>query len=331
MKKNIALVAGGYSGEYDISIKSSLQVLRNIDQSVYNVFLVIIKKESWMCVSPEDCVQEIDRKDFSILRDGQKFCFDAAMIVIHGTPGEDGKLQGYFDMLNIPYTTCSQDVSSATFNKYFCKLIVSSFGLPTANFFFYTKHTPIQITEIIDALAYPVFVKPNKNGSSVGVSKAHNLAELDEAITNAFAADDEILVEETIVGREITCGILRDAGELVALPVTEIISKKEFFDYEAKYTPGMAEEVVPADIDEETALRCQEISRNLYTRLNCSGVVRFDYILSDDTFYFLEVNTVPGLSEGSIVPKMVRAFGWTEKELYGKLIENALNPVSGGQ
>ena len=324
MKKNIALVAGGYSGEYDISINSSLQVLRNIDMNAWNVFLVILKKDSWMCVSPEDCVQEIDRKDFSIMRNSEKLCFDAAMIVIHGTPGEDGKLQGYFDMINLPYTTCAADISAVTFNKYLCKLLVATSGLPTANFFFYTRTSPIRITEIVDSLALPVFVKPNKNGSSVGVTKAHDLAELDAAITDAFRFDDEILVEEFISGRELTCGVLKDNDELITFPVCEVISKKEFFDYEAKYTPGMAEEVVPAAIDEETSARCQEISRNLYTRLNCKGVVRFDYILSDQIFYFLEVNTVPGLSEGSIVPKMVRAHGWTEGELYSKLIEGCL-------
>jgi D-alanine-D-alanine ligase len=320
MKKNIALVAGGYSGEYEISINSARRVLANIDRELFEVFLVIINRESWLCEDANGTPFPLDRTDFTIVTASGKLRFDMAMIIIHGTPGEDGKLQGYFDMTGIPYNTCSHDTSAATFNKYYCKLLVHTLGLPLAKHQFYTNRNQPDSDAVIAALGLPLFVKPNQNGSSVGISKAHTKEELEKAIEHAFSCDTEILIEEFIKGREITCGVIRLKNEMLCLPLCEIVSKKEFFDYEAKYTPGMADELVPAPLTDDLADRCTELSRKLYDGLNCKGIVRFDYILSNNEFFFLEVNTVPGLSAGSIVPKMVRAHGWTEGEFYTRMI-----------
>lgn len=322
MKKNIALIAGGYSGEYEISIASARRIMENIDHDRYQVFLIRIQKESWLAEDADGTPVSLNRTDFTLNLNNGILHFDKAMIIIHGPPGENGMLQGYLDMIGIPYTTCSHDTSAATFNKYYCKLLVKSFGIPLARHLFFTRHHTVNADDIIRELPLPLFVKPNQNGSSVGVRKAKTRESLEEAIAYAFSFDTEILVEETLVGREITCGVLRLGTELVSLPLCEVVSKKEFFDYEAKYSPGMAEERVPAPLTDEVNRKCTEISRFLYEKLNCRGVVRFDYILSGDTFYFLEVNTVPGMSAGSIVPKMVRANGWTEREFYNLLIEN---------
>jgi len=324
MKKNIALVAGGYSGEYEISINSARRVLENIDREIFEVFLVIINRETWKCEDVNGKSLSLDRTDFTVNTATGKIRFDMAMIIIHGTPGEDGKLQGYFDMIGIPYNTCSHDTAAATFNKYYCKLLVHSLGLSLAKHQFYTKRDQPDPEAIISALGLPLFIKPNQNGSSVGISKAKSKTELISAIDHAFSFDHEILIEEFIEGREITCGVIRLNNELLCLPLCEIVSKKEFFDYEAKYSPGMADELVPAPLTDDLTLRCGEISMKLYNKLNCKGIVRFDYILSNNEFYFLEVNTVPGLSAGSIVPKMVRAHGWTEGEFYTRMIDEIM-------
>lgn len=325
MKKNIAVVAGGYSGEYEISISSARRVLENIDREFFNIFLVIIDKENWYCEDDLGNSINLDRTDFTAFSQGERIVFSMALIVIHGSPGENGMLQGFFDMLDIPYSTCPHDTSAVTFNKYFSKLLADSLGLRLSKHFFLTRRDKPDYEEIISALKLPVFVKPNQNGSSVGITKAHNKEELLKAVEYAFSFDSEILLEEFIKGREIACGVIRLDNGLICLPICEIVSKKEFFDYEAKYTQGMADEIIPAPITDELSARCRDLSKQLYDQFNCKGIVRFDYILADETFYFLEVNTVPGLSAGSIVPKMVRAHGWTEKEFYTKIINNTLN------
>jgi D-alanine-D-alanine ligase len=321
--RNIAIVAGGDSGEYGISIGSGRQVEKNIDRSKFTPFLIEIRGNRWIYREGRKQIP-VDRNDFSILTGSRKIRFDAVFNAIHGTPGENGKLQGYFDLLGIRYTCCDLMTSALTFNKAYCKAVVGSWGVPVASSVHLFRRDDHPLKKVLEGITLPCFVKPNNGGSSVGMSKVKFRKGLGAALEKAFAEDDEILVEEFVSGREMTCGVIRSRGIVTALPVTEVISKKEFFDYEAKYTSGMADEVVPADIPEKLSLVCKATSAMLYEKLNCKGVVRFDYILNGDTFWFLEVNTVPGLSAASIVPKMARAHGWSFTELITRLIEEAL-------
>ncbi|MEI7490495.1 MAG: D-alanine--D-alanine ligase [Bacteroidota bacterium] len=319
---NIAIVAGGNSGEYEISMKSGKQVELHMDLKKFRPFLIEIRGTKWN-YRLESKSFFIDKNDFSLTIGKRKIRFDAVFNAIHGTPGEDGKLQGYFDMLGIPYTSCGLTTSALSFNKSFCKDVVAGYGTDVARSVHLYKGEPGAEPEVARHLRLPVFVKPNCGGSSVGMSKVNFKKDLKKALDVAFREDDEIIVEEFIKGRELTCGVIRSKGRIIAFPVTEIISKKEFFDYEAKYQPGMAEEVVPADVPSKVAEKCREISVNLFRKLNCKGIVRFDYIFTGKKFYFLEVNTVPGITSASIVPKMANAYGWT----YSDLITNLLNEI----
>ncbi len=317
---NVAIVAGGDSGEYEISVKSGQQVELNMDQSIFLPYLILIRGKRW--------VYRIDRKEFPVDKDDfsltfgrKKVRFDVVFNAIHGTPGENGRLQGYFDMLGIPYTSCDVATSALSFHKNFCKQVVSSYGVTTAKSVHLFAGQPGKSKIILKELKFPVFVKPNNGGSSVGMSKVNKKSELEKALDIAFHEDPEVLVEEYIKGREITCGVIRTKGEVIAFPVTEIIPKNEFFDYEAKYKKGMSDEVVPAAVPTSVSKKCQEISVDLFERLNCKGVVRFDYIYDGKRFFFLEVNTVPGLTAASIVPKMAKAHGWSFTELITRMIE----------
>lgn len=324
MKKNIAVVSGGDSGEFEISIQSGEIVAKYLNTELYNVYPIIMKGNDWSYSIGEDGKLAVDKNDFSIPIQGGKILFDAVFVAIHGTPGEDGKLQGYFDMLGIPYTSCDHITSALTFNKYFCKYYVNNFNVKISKSFCLTDPNKVNEREIINELSLPFFVKPNKGGSSVGMSKVHEATELLPALNSAFDEDEEVIVEEFISGREITCGILRFKNELIILPVTEIVSKNEYFDFEAKYDPDLADEIVPAQISNAVEVECKETSAMLYEKLNCKGVVRFDYIYNDKGMFFLEVNTVPGLTETSIVPKMANAHGLSLNELFSMLVEEAL-------
>ena len=324
MKKNIALVMGGYSGEHDISIASGRQVYGQLDHNKYNVYPIVVEREGWYWDSPSGR-QPVDRGDFSVTADGQKVRFDLAFIIIHGNPGENGVLQGYFDMLGIRYTTCDFYTSSLTFHKGFCNPVVASFGLvkvARSVLLFSETHHPD-----LDTLRYPVFVKPATGGSSVATTKVKSPAGLAAAIHEAFGEASEVLVEEAINGREFDCGVFRSKQGKTVFPITEIIpiGGHEFFDYEAKYQ-GFSNEVTPAEVDDEIARRIQDVSSELYDRLGCRGIVRFDYIYDFDAheLYFLEANTIPGQSAESIVPKQARATGISPAELYEMSIQAAL-------
>ncbi|MEI8006372.1 MAG: D-alanine--D-alanine ligase [Bacteroidota bacterium] len=319
---NIAIVAGGNSGEYEISMKSGKQVELNMDMTRFRPYLIEIRGTKWN-YKLESKSFPVDKNDFSLTIGKRKIRFDAVFNAIHGTPGEDGKLQGYFDMLGIPYTSCGLTTSALSFNKSFCKSVVSGYGVDIARSVHLLKGVKGAEEAVLKNLSLPVFVKPNNGGSSVGMSKVNHKKELKAALAKAFNEDDEILAEEFIKGRELTCGVIRSKCKIIAFPVTEIISKKEFFDYEAKYQPGMADEVVPANIPAGLSEKCREISVDLFIRLNCKGIVRFDYIFDGKKFFFLEVNTVPGITSASIVPKMAKAYGWT----YSDLITNLLNEI----
>jgi D-alanine-D-alanine ligase len=323
--KNIALLAGGFSGEYEVSIKSAKYIAANLKTDKYKVYTVLISRERWFYVtdSGEHHI-DIDKNDFSLTLNGEKIKFDFAFITVHGTPGEDGKLQGYFDMIGIPYNTCDATTSAITMNKAYTKAIVHGIeGLYTAKSMQLFQHDGHDVASIAARLKFPLFIKPNNGGSSVGMSKVHNVAGLPQALEKAFHEEHQILVEEFISGREFSVGIVHLHGELTVLPATEIISSKEFFDYEAKYTDGISQEMTPADLTPEQNKTIARIVSEVYLRLNCHGMTRLDFILQEDTlyFYFIEINTTPGQTMNSLIPQQVRAAGIDIKDFYDALID----------
>ncbi|MGN6491377.1 MAG: D-alanine--D-alanine ligase [Agriterribacter sp.] len=327
MKPNIAFVTGGYSGEAVISYKSAITIENNIDKDKYNVYTIDITREGWFYRSGDEAIP-VDRNDFSITVNGSRITFDGVLIGIHGTPGEDGKLQGYFDMLGLPYSSCDAATSALTFNKRYTVSVASFSGIPVAKSVLLIRNQFESADEVVKSLRFPVFVKPNNGGSSIGMSKVnHPSEELGGAITKAFNEDDQVLVEEFIKGREFTIGVFKTEGQIITLPITEVMSKNEFFDYEAKYTAGKSLEVTPAQVDESIAEQVRTNARKVYRIFNCSGIVRMDFIYNEEaqTPYLLEINTVPGQSEASIVPQQVKAMGWTLKAFYSALIEEALS------
>jgi D-alanine-D-alanine ligase len=325
MKKKIAIVAGGDSGEYKISIKSGSVVSDTLDPQLFEGFLIQIKGKDWF-YEKDGKTYPVNKNDFSLNLDDGIINFDAVFCAIHGTPGENGKLPAYFEMLNIPYTSSDSITSALTFNKSFCNRVVASFGVKVSGSLHFFDDGTARPEHILSLLSLPLFVKPNCSGSSVGISKVNNSEELPEAIKTAFGEDSEILVEEYIPGRELTCGIMTFKNQMKVFPVVEVISKKEFFDYEAKYNPALSQEIIPAPISSKLELKIKETSAFLYKKLNCKGVVRFDYIYSSKNHmpYFLEVNTVPGLTRESIVPKMAREMGISLQGLFTMLIEDAI-------
>jgi D-alanine-D-alanine ligase len=324
--KNIALVAGGFTGEFEVSINSARNIAANLNPDKYKVYTILIVRGRWYYESENGPV-DVDKNDFSIVINGEKIKFDFAFITIHGTPGEDGKLQAYLDIINIPYNTCDATTSALTMSKTFTKIIVNGIhGLHTARSLRIFEQDMHDVAIISASLKFPLFVKPNNGGSSVGMSKVHNAAGLPDALRRAFNEDHEVIVEEFIKGREFSIGIARLNGKLKVLPATEIISSKEFFDYEAKYTAGVSKEITPADLPQGKNEEIAQIVTEIYLRLNCKGMVRIDFILLEGTneFYFIEVNTTPGQSDGSLIPQQVRAAGLNLMEFYGALIEGAM-------
>lgn len=327
MKKNIALLAGGYSGEYVISIQTAHTIEKNLPTDIYNIYKIIVTKDGWWYESGDGKKVGIDKNDFSLTVGGSKVLFDAVFIAIHGTPGEDGRIQGYLDMLQIPYTTCDSIVSALTFNKSYCNKIVKDANVVgISNSVLIFKDQPYSVGSILEQLKLPLFVKPNESGSSLGVSKVMTVQELLPAIEKAFKEDKQVLIEEFIEGRELTIGVYNLGGKLQALPATEIVSKNDFFDYEAKYTPGITNEITPAPLDESIAEQLENKAMYLYRYLNCRGVVRMDFIMQKKTnkLYFLEVNTMPGQSENSIVPQQLRHAGIDLKDFYSAMLEDTL-------
>lgn len=326
MKKKIALVTGGFTGESVISLKSAEVIDRNLDREKFEVFKVIITPESWF-YEQEGANYEIDKNDFSLKVGDQKILFDGIFIGLHGSPGEDGKLQGYFDMLGLPYTTCDAVTSAITMNKGYTKAIVNGVkDLNIARSVQLFSNNSETSREILAELNTPLFVKPNNGGSSIGMSKVKSADELPDALEKAFKEDTQVLVEEYIKGREFTIGVYKGYDGIKVLPATEIVTSKEFFDFEAKYTTGVTEEITPGRMSDEEKIRVEAVVQEAYKKLNCRGVVRIDYILEETTgkFFFIEVNTVPGQTENSIIPQQVRSVGRTIKDFYTELIEVAI-------
>jgi D-alanine-D-alanine ligase len=324
--KNIALLAGGFTGEYEVSINSAKNIAENLNAEKYRVYTILVGRENWFYQTAGGPVS-IDKNDFSFTLNGEKINFDFAFITVHGTPGEDGKLQGYFDMLGIPYNTCDATTSAITMNKAYTKALVEGIHrLHMAKSLRLYEKDMHDVAIIAASLKFPLFIKPNNGGSSVGMSKVQNAAGLPDALKKAFNEDDQVLVEEFIKGREFSIGVARLKGKIIVLPATEIITSKEFFDYEAKYSPGVSKEITPADLPAAKSAEIAEIVTEVYLRLNCKGMVRIDFILLDgtDEFYFIEVNTTPGQSAASLIPQQVRAAGMSLPDFYSELIEGAL-------
>lgn len=333
MKTKVALVKGGYTGEAEVSFKSAAFVYAQIDKNKYDVFPITVSLDSWFYEDESGSKHEINRQDFSLNLAGESIHFDVAFIIIHGVPGEDGRLQGYFDMIGLPYTSCTALTSALTMNKGYTKAIVQD--IPEINVaksvLLFEEHRAKAADLVLEKLSLPIFVKPNAGGSSIGMSKVSDWAELRKALDDAYDAENtgqQVLVEEFVTGREFSQGIYRDSkGVLQVLPATEVRTTREFFDFEAKYTPGLTEEITPADLNEEQKERADRIIKEIYIRLNCKGMVRIDFFIENNTdkFFFIEINTVPGQTAQSFIPQQVRASGRTETAFYGELIEAALS------
>jgi D-alanine-D-alanine ligase len=327
MKRVIAFVTGGYSGEAEVSYKSAVTIEAHLDKTKYDVYRIDITASAWFHTGKEGRKIPVDKNDFSLLIEGRKIIFDAVLIGIHGTPGEDGKLQGYLDLMNLPYTSCDAATSALTFNKRYTVAVASFAGIRVSRSLHLFKHEKPQASEVLQKLQLPVFVKPNNGGSSIGMSKVNKPEEMTRALEKALKEDDQVLVEEFIQGREFTIGVFRSHDEIITLPFTEVKTSKDFFDFEAKYSPGFTEEITPAITVEPIAEKVRNMAKKIYRVFNCSGIIRIDMIYSEAKGepYLLEINTVPGQTEASIVPQQVRAMGWTLNQFYSALIEDALS------
>ena len=328
MKKNIALVTGGFSGESVISYKSAATIEKNLSRDRYNVYTIDLTKDGGFYTSTAGAKTTVDKNDFSIIENGEKITFDAVLIGMHGTPGEDGKLQGYFDMLGIPYTGCDATTSAITFNKRYAVAVAKMAGIGVAASMHLLAHTPVAASEILEKLQLPLFVKPNNGGSSIGMSKVLKAEELQPAIEKAFKEDRLVLVEEMITGREFTVGVYQSRGEIIVLPFTEVKAHDDqaFFDFEAKYE-GKSSEITPAVVDESIAEKVRTAAKKVYKVFNCRGVVRIDFIYNEAEGrpFMLEVNTIPGQSAASLVPQQVAAAGGTLTNFYSLLIEECFS------
>jgi len=323
-KPHIAVIAGGDSSEFVVSVKSGSNVLAAIDTEKFTPWLVQMRGNEWIVIQNEKKLADIDKSDFSFSMDGKKIKIDFAWITIHGTPGENGILQGYFDLLQIPYSTSNLHSSSLTFNKWFCNNYLKSFGVKMARSVLLQKGEKINSAEIIKKLGLPLFVKPNAGGSSFGITKVKNENDLLPAVQKAWEENSDALVEEFIDGTEFTCGLVKMGSKKMVFPVTEVIPKNEFFDFEAKYTPGATDEITPARLPSDLYEKCRQLSSEIYDLCQCSGIARVDYILKGKEFYFLEVNITPGMTSTSFIPQQINAMGITLKEVITEIIEEGL-------
>jgi D-alanine-D-alanine ligase len=335
-KKNIAIISGGFSGEAEVSIKGAKVVESNLDPNLYNIYTIYINDNNWFYQSVNGEKIYVDKNDFSLNIDGGKINFDCIFNVVHGTPGEDGKLQGYFELLGIPYTNSNLTTSAITFNKYITGILAGYYRVKVPKSILIKKNDKVRPDKIITKLSLPCFVKPNKGGSSIGVTKVEIKENLNSAIEKALGVDDEVLIEEFIEGTEISCGMIKHKKKIIAFPITEIVPKNDYFDYEAKYAEGKSEEITPARISKKIESKCKRQSVKLYKELGCKGMVRMDYIIKNiphstvqslknkEILYLLDINTVPGLSEASLIPKQATTAGIALKQLYNMVIDQAL-------
>lgn len=322
-KKQIAVAMGGYSSELEISIRSGGVVCEALDKSKYDVYPVHLLKSGWFYLAEDGSKHPINKDDFSYKHNDKIIRPDAIFNAIHGTPGEDGYLQAYWKLLGIPQTSCEYYEAALSFNKRDCLSVLKGFGILCANSYYLNKGGDINLEEIVLKTGLPCFVKPNRSGSSFGISKVHNMEDLIPAIEKAFTEDSEIIIETALNGVEVQVGVYNNGLEVIALPTTEIVSENEFFDYEAKYL-GKSDEITPARISEEETEMLQQEAKRIYRLLNMKGITRSDFIIQKGKPYFLEINTNPGLSKESIVPKQVKETGMTLPEFFDILIRNVL-------
>ena len=320
MKKNIAILRGGNSSEIAISIKSADLVYKNIDTEFYVPFIVHIEGLDWFVWHNESKI-ELDKNDFSFQLKNKKIKFEGVFMAIHGTPGEDGILQGYFDLLNIPYNCSGAFESALTFNKAMCNALLKQFNIPSAKAVLLNKNETYDLLKIEKEIGLPCFVKPNRAGSSFGISKVYKNTEFKQALTEAFIHDSQVMIESYVEGTEVSCGIIQQAETLVAFPLTEITTENDFFDYEAKYN-GKSDEITPARVSDLDKDLVQTLSKKIYKLLNLKGMVRMDFILENQQAYLIEVNTIPGLSEESIIPQQSKSYGMSLKELFSLSLMN---------
>ena len=322
--KNSAMIAGGNSSEYEVSMKSGKNIYDEVDETRYNKYLVVLKERDWHVEIGEEKFP-VDKNDFSFTRNGEKILFDFAYITIHGVPGENGLLQGYLDMMGVPYGCCNVLASALTFDKHTCNTYLKSYGVNVADSVMLIRGMAYDVNEIINEVGLPCFVKPNAEGSSFGVTKVKEAAQLEDALKKAFALCREVLIETFIDGTELTCGVVKAGDMDITMPIAEVVPKNEFFDFEAKYDPTKSDEIIPARISPELTNRIKTLSSMIYDILRCEGIIRVDYIVREDEIFMLEVNTTPGMTSNSFVPKMVRAMGGTLREVLTKIIDNKLN------
>ncbi|MBL4624328.1 MAG: D-alanine--D-alanine ligase [Flavobacteriales bacterium] len=320
MKKKIAVVTGGFSGEAQISLQSVETVLAHIDKDKYMPFKTIILQDRWY-VEHESMEHPIDKNDFSFTANGTKISFDGVFIILHGTPGEDGKLQGYFDMINMRYTSSGATTSTLTFNKAITNRLLGTYDINVAKSVISLREKPLATEVILEKIGIPCFVKPNNGGSSIGISKVNKPNQIEGAIEKAFKEDSEIIIEQFIEGTEITCGIISQNNKPKALAVTEIVCESEFFDFEAKYNDHTTQEITPARIDDQTYQECLVLSEFIYETLQCKGMVRIDYMISNEKLFVIEVNTIPGLTAVSLLPQHAEHAGISTKEMFTNAIE----------
>ena len=323
MKKNIAILMGGYSSEYQISIDSGNVVYNTLNRDIYQPFKIVILKDKWFYLSEDDQEYAINKNDFSILINDNTVNFDCAFNAIHGAPGEDGSLQAYLELLNIPHTSCDMYQAAITFNKRDCLSILKANGIKTATSYYLNFGDPINEKKVLDRVGLPCFVKPNKSGSSFGISKVYKEEELGRAIDVAYKEDNEIIIESFLDGIEVSVGVITFKGDIKVLPITEIVSDNDFFDFEAKYS-GECQEITPARLTKNETTNTNKIAKQVYTILKLKGFSRSEFILIDEQPYLLEINTVPGLTKESILPQQAIAAGMTLEELFNNAIEEAL-------
>ena len=324
-KRTIAIVAGGDSSELPVSLRSAQGIYSFIDKERYNLYIVEMQGKRWEVVLPDGEKTPIDRNDFSFIENGEKKNFDFAYITIHGTPGENGILQGYFDLIDIPYSSCNVLVSAMTFNKFTCNQYLKGFGIRVSESMILRKGFEILDEEVINKVGLPCFIKPNAGGSSFGVTKVKTQEDIQPAIEKAFNESDEVMIEAYMQGTEITCGCYKTKNKEVVFPITEVVTSNEFFDYDAKYN-GQVDEITPARIPEETAERVRLLTSAIYDILGCDGIIRIDYIITEgEKVNLLEINTTPGMTATSFIPQQVRAAGLDIKDVMTDIIENKFN------
>ena len=327
MKKNIAIIAGGDSSEYGVSLRSAAGIYSFMDKEKYNITIVCLRGNDWKAQVGEDEWVAIDKNNFSFMHNGTKTTFDFAYITIHGTPGENGVLQGYLDMIGLPYSCCGVLAAAMTFNKFTCNHYLKGFGVRVAESVLLrreAKDEKLKATEIVEKVGLPCFIKTNVGGSSFGVTKVKTLEDVEPAIEKAFAEGNEVICEAFMKGVEITCGVYKTKNKAVAFPITEVVTSNEFFDYDAKYN-GQVDEITPARIPDEVRDAVQALTLKIYDILGCKGIIRVDYILTEGwTINLLEVNTTPGMTATSFIPQQVRAAGLDIKEVLSDIIEDQL-------